>query len=273
MDELSQFTGAPKTLINNEARLMEHADIVFTGGYELWLKKKQQHDNAHFFGCGVEVEHFGKAALEDTAIPPDIDFMARPILGWFGVVDERVDYAMVGEMARMRPDWSFAMVGPVVKVDPNLLPHSPNLYWMGARDYQVLPNYCRAFDINMMIFAINAATQYINPTKALEYLATCKPVISTPVKDVIRQYPDTVSIVKTAAEFVAEAECLLNNPDPERIQRGLEKTRASSWENTVKQMEKLIKDAISKSERRSKRQIAPIAEAELVYQFQHTQGS
>ena len=246
---------------------------MFTGGYELWLKKKQQHDNVHFFGCGVEVEHFGKARLPDTTIPPDIDFMNRPILGWFGVVDERVDYQMVGEMARMRPDWSFAMVGPVVKVDPNLLPHFPNLYWLGGRDYQVLPNYCKAFDINMMCFAINAATQYINPTKALEYLATGKPVIGTPVKDVVRQYTDLVSIVKTAEEFVAEADRLLHNPQPERIARGIEKARNSSWENTVKQMQDLIASAIGKAERRSKRQIKPLEEAELVYQFQHTQGS
>ena len=126
-------------------------------------------------------------------MPPDIDFMPRPILGWFGVVDERVDYAMVGEMARMRPDWSFAMVGPVVKVDPNLLPHSPNLFWLGGRDYQVLPNYCRAFDVNMMCFAMNAATQYINPTKGLEYMATGKPIVSTPVRDVVRQWSDIVS--------------------------------------------------------------------------------
>ncbi|HSV15656.1 MAG TPA: family 1 glycosylhydrolase, partial [Tepidisphaeraceae bacterium] len=177
MDELNQFTGAPRSLVANEARLIEHADIVFTGGYELGEKKRKQHDNVHTFGCGVEFDHFGKAADPQTVIPPDIDFMARPILGWMGVVDERVDYAMVGEMARMRPDWSFAMVGPVVKVDPNLLPHAPNLYWLGGRDYQQLPNYCRAFDVNMMCFANNAATQYINPTKGLEYMATGKPIV------------------------------------------------------------------------------------------------
>src|SRR5205085_12005685 len=199
-----------------ESRLIEAADVLFTGGYELGDKKRKQHDNVHTFGCGVEVQHFGKAQDPTTPIPPDIDFMNRPILGWFGVVDERVDYAMVGEMARMRPRWSFAMVGPVVKVDPNLLPHSPNLFWMGSRDYQQLPNYCRAFDVCMMPFAINASTQYINPTKALEYLATGRPVISTPVKDVVRQYTDTVSIVKTMEEFVAEAERLLKNPDPQR---------------------------------------------------------
>ena len=198
MDELSQFTGAPRSLIANERRLMDHSDVVFTGGYELYLKKKEQHPNVHFFGCGVEFEHFSQAGDPNTSVPPDIDFMNRPILGWFGVVDERVDYNMVGEMARMRPEWSFAMVGPVVKVDPNLLPHFPNLYWLGGRDYSVLPNYCRAFDVNMMCFAINAATQFINPTKALEYLATGKPVVSTAVKDVVTQYTGIVDIVRTA---------------------------------------------------------------------------
>jgi len=273
MDELSAFTGAPRQLVENEARLMEFADIVFTGGYELWTKKKAQHDNAHFFGCGVEFDHFAKAQDANTVIPPDIDFMARPILGWFGVVDERVDYAMVGDMARARPDWSFAMVGPVVKVDPNLLPHAPNLFWMGGRDYTVLPNYCRAFDICMMPFAMNASTQYINPTKALEYLATGRPVISTPVKDVVRQYSDTVSIVRTMDEFLAEAERLLKNPDPDRIQRGIEKARGASWENTVKDMQGLIAQAIKNDDRRSIRKISSLSDIEIAYHYAATQGS
>jgi glycosyltransferase involved in cell wall biosynthesis len=195
------------------------------------------------------------------------------VLGWFGVVDERVDYAMVGEMARLRPDWSFAMVGPVVKVDPNLLPHSPNLFWLGGRDYQMLPNYCKAFDICMMCFAINAATEYINPTKALEYFATGKPVISTPVKDVVRQYSDVVDIVKTAEEFVAAAERVLKNRPLDRIQKGMDLANASGWENTVATMQGLIKDAITKPNRRSGRKIEPLTEAELEYQYQATQGS
>src|SRR5439155_3332456 len=94
MDELSQFTGAPPQLIENEKRLMQHADVIFTGGFEMGEKRKKLHDNVHIFGCGVEIEHFGKARDPETQIPADIDFMARPILGWFGVVDERVDYAM-----------------------------------------------------------------------------------------------------------------------------------------------------------------------------------
>ncbi len=252
---------------------MEHSDIVFTGGYELFLKKQKQHPNVHFFGCGVEVSHFSKAQDPNTAVPPDIDFMRRPILGWFGVVDERVDYAMVGEMARMKPEWSFAMVGPVVKVDPNLLPVFPNLYWLGGRDYQVLPSYCKAFDVNMMCFAMNAATQYINPTKGLEYMATGKPIVSTPVRDVVRQWSDIVHIANNAHEFVAAAEHALRHPDKQRIQRGLDLARRSGWESTVSTMQHLIKDAITKPDRPSGRKIEPLSEVELEYQWQATQGS
>jgi glycosyltransferase involved in cell wall biosynthesis len=273
MDELSQFTGAPKTLIDNEKRLMEYSDVVFTGGFELFEKKRKMHHNVHAFGCGVEYAHFSKALDPATPIPPDIDFMRRPVLGWFGVVDERVDYAMVGEMARMRPEWSFAMVGPVVKVDPNLLPHSPNLFWLGGRDYQQLPNYCAAFDVNMMCFAINAATQYINPTKGLEYMATGKPIVSTPVRDVVRQWTDIVHIAKTAEEFVHAAQNAMQNPDKARIQRGLELAQQCSWEGTVGTMQRLIKEAISANDRPSKKKITPFTDVELTYQFQSTQGS
>jgi len=272
MDELNQFSGAPKTLVSNEARLIKHADVVFTGGYELGEKKKQQHDNVHIFGCGVEFSHFNKAQDPSTPIPPDIDFMQRPILGWFGVVDERVDYAMVGEMARMRPDWSFAMVGPVVKVDPNLLPHSPNLYWLGGRDYQQLPSYVAAFDVNMMCFALNKATEFINPTKALEYMATGKPVISTPVKDVLRQYTDIVEIAATPAEFVEKVEKMLESPDQKKIEAGLALAKKNSWEGTVAAMRGNIKEAITGSTRRSSK-ITPLPDPEPGFFFKHTPGS
>ncbi|HEY0007267.1 MAG TPA: glycosyltransferase, partial [Tepidisphaeraceae bacterium] len=272
MDELNQFTGAPKTLVDNERRLIENADVVFTGGYELWTKKKEQHENTHFYGCGVEFNHFNQAANPVTALPPDIDFMPRPILGWFGVVDERVDYHLLAEIARERPEWSIAVVGPVVKVDPNLLPHAPNLHWLGGRDYQQLPNYCAAFDVCMMAFAINKATEFINPTKALEYLATGKPVISTPVKDVVRQYADVVDIAKTPAEFIEAAERALTNPDKARIAAGLEMAKKASWESQVNQMRQNIKDALSIDNRRSKN-VQPIADPPAGTMYKHTQGS
>ena len=274
MDELNQFTGAPRTLVENEARLMRHADVVFTGGFELGEKKRRQHHNVHTFGCGVDFEHFSKASDPSTFIPADIDFMDRPVLGWFGVIDERVDYAMVGQMAKLRPTWSFAMVGPVVKVDPNLLPHAPNLFWLGSRDYQQLPNYCRAFDVNMMCFAINAATQYINPTKGLEYMATGKPIISIPVRDVVRQWSDIVRVANTAEEFILAAEeAMKAGPLDERIQRGIALAKQSAWEATVASMQQLITHSISQNDRPSAQKIAPLTESQLEGVYLSTQGS
>jgi glycosyltransferase involved in cell wall biosynthesis len=252
MDELSQFRFAPPELIENERQLMDNADIVFTGGYELYEKKRQQHPNAHCFGCGVEYEHFAQAQDANGPIPDDMKEIKKPIIGWFGVIDERVDYDLIREAAAKRPDYSFVLVGPVVKVDPESLPKAPNIHWLGGREYKDLPNYCRAFDICMMCFAINEATEFINPTKALEYLATGKPVISTAVRDVLRQYSDLVDIVRTPGEFVEAIDRLVKDPTRDRIQKGIEKAQASSWEGTVSQMRDLIQEAIESDSSREK---------------------
>lgn len=274
MDELSQFTGAPPELVTAEARLMEHADIVFTGGYNLGEKKAQQHENVHTFGCGVEVAHFGQARDRSRPIPADIDFAQRPILGYFGVVDERLDYALLDEIARRKPDWSICMVGPVVKVDPNHLPHAPNLYWLGGRDYQVLPDYCRAFDVCLMPFAMNKATEFINPTKGLEYMATGRPVVSTPVRDVVRQWSDIVHIADTPEKFIAAVErALEEGPESERVKKGMALADTQSWEVTVDKMQGLIRESISQPERRSGAAIEPMPEAELAYTYVSTPGS
>jgi glycosyltransferase involved in cell wall biosynthesis len=245
MDELSQFAGAPRELVENERRLIEQADVVFCGGYELWMKKSKQHANAHFFGCGVEYGHFGQAQDMSGAIPEDVQNLPRPIVGWFGVVDERVDYELLRKVAELRPNVSFVLVGPVVKVDPNSLPQAKNLHWLGGRDYKQLPDYCRAYDVCMMPFALNEATQYINPTKALEYLATGKPVISTPVADVVRQYTDTILIASTPEDF---AECIdraLQTPDETMVSKGIDRAKESSWECTVERMQEIIGEAIA----------------------------
>jgi glycosyltransferase involved in cell wall biosynthesis len=124
-----------------------------------------------------------------------------------------------------------------------------------------------------MPFAINAATQYINPTKVLEYLATGRPVISTPVKDVVRQYSDLVDIVRGPEAFVEAAARAVESPDADRIERGIERAKQSSWEATVNQMQELIKEAIGQPQRRSSRKVEPMAAAELEYVYCATQGS
>ena len=245
MDELAQFRGAPPELIEREATLVAAADVVFTGGYELWLKKSKQHANTHFFGCAVEYTHFGQAQAEGP-IPDDLAAIAHPRVGWFGVVDERVDYDLLREAAARRPDLQFVVVGPPVKVDPKDFPQAPNLHWLGGRDYKDLPAYCRGFDVCMMCFALNEATEFINPTKALEYLATGRPVVSTAVRDVVRQYEDTVAIAGSTEEFLATIDGALAGRQAEMVEKGIEKARGASWENTVGEMQRIIDEAIDR---------------------------
>ena len=245
MDELAQFRGADPLLVEREAELMRAADVVFTGGIELYEKKSKAHPNVHFFGCAVEYDHFAQAQAPGP-LPEDLAAIDEPRVGWFGVVDERVDYDLLREAAAHRPDLSFVLVGPVIKVDPAELPQAPNLHWLGGRDYKDLPLYCRGYDVCMMCFALNEATEFINPTKALEYLATGKPVVSTAVKDVVRQYEDTVAIARSPEEFVREVDDALAGRQAGRVARGIEKARAASWENTVDAMRRIIDEALAK---------------------------
>ena len=243
MDELAQFKDAHPKLVGREKELLDAADVVFTGGIELYEKKSKGHGNVHFFGCAVEYDHFAQAQ-EAGPIPDDLAAIPGPRVGWFGVVDERVDYDLLRSMAASRPDLSFVMVGPAVKVDPAGFPQAPNLHWLGGRDYKELPLYCRGYDVCMMCFALNEATEFINPTKALEYLATGKPVVSTAVKDVVRQYGDTVAIAHSPEEFLERIDAALAGGQQGMVERGIEKAKAASWENTVGAMQRIIDAAI-----------------------------
>lgn len=253
MDELSQFRFAPEGLADRERRLIERADIVFTGGFELWQKKREHHGNVHFFGCGVEYEHFARARKAELAVPADIDGLPHPVIGWFGVIDERFDLDLLQRMAELRTNWSFVMVGPIVKIDEAILPRSGNIHWLGQRDYASLPGYCKGFDICMMWFALNEATEFINPTKALEYLATGRPVFATPVRDVVRQYSDVINISGTASQLIDGMERALLHPDDGQIERGIELAKRSRWEATVSEMERLISLALASRGKRTAR--------------------
>ena len=244
MDELSKFRGAPPAIVEREARLLKVADVVFTGGRKLFESKSQHHSNCHFYGCGVDIDHFGKARLPETAIPDDVAQLRKPILGFFGVVDERMDYELVAKLADANPNSSVVIIGPAIKVEEASLPKRPNLHWLGGRDYAQLPSYCKAFDVCLMPFALNEATEYINPTKALEYMATGRNIVSTPVADVVRNFGSVVKIGKTHDEFIRLCQELSRTRDEEAIERGLEMASANSWESIVQKLEDHMADAI-----------------------------
>lgn len=239
MDELAQFKDAPADIRNREQFLLKHADVVFTGGQKLYESKARVHSNVHFFGCGVDIKHFGKARLAKTAIADDLKKIPSPIAGYFGVIDERLDYGLIAHLAKAKPEWTFVMVGPVIKIDPVSLPRAPNLKWLGQRDYKELPHYLKAYDVCLMPFALNEATQYINPTKTLEYMAANKPILSTAVADVVKNFTPIVQVAYTQEEFVQKLE-VARELDEETLRAGLLMASGASWESIVENIQRLV---------------------------------
>jgi len=187
MDELSAFAGADPSLPERERALMRRADLVFTGGHSLFEAKRRDHGNVHAFPSGVEVAHFlpARSGLPD---PADQRGIPHPRMGFYGVLDERLDQDLLAAVADLRPDTQFVLVGPTAKLDPDSLPQRPNLHYLGPKPYAALPAYIANWQVALMPFAINQATKFISPTKTPEYLAAGLPVISTPINDVVRQY-------------------------------------------------------------------------------------
>jgi UDP-galactopyranose mutase len=213
MDELSKFKFAPPQLLELEQELITKADLVFTGGSSLYEAKKDRHDSVHLFPSSVDRTHFAKARVNQFD-PADQEELNRPRLGFYGVIDERFDTELLGKIAEMRPDWSFVMVGPVVKISEEDLPKRPNIHYLGGKKYEQLPSYLSGWDVALMPFAMNESTQFISPTKTPEYLAGGKPVVSTPIKDVVRHYGqlEGVGIAETPEMFIAECERMLALP-------------------------------------------------------------
>src|SRR3569833_1034360 len=240
MDELSKFKFAPTHLLSLEQELLDRSDIVFTGGSSLYEAKKDRHDNVHCFPSSVDRTHFAKARSR-LFDPADQEDLPRPRLGFYGVLDERFDTELLGEVAALRPNWSFVMVGPVVKISEDDLPHRPNIHYLGGKKYEELPAYLSGWDVSLMPFAMNESTQFISPTKTPEYLAGGKPVVSTPVRDVVRHYGELegVHIASTAEEFVDACEKALEqsrHPESGWLAEADLMLSAASWDTTQARM-------------------------------------
>ncbi|MGI8495768.1 MAG: glycosyltransferase family 1 protein [Pyrinomonadaceae bacterium] len=247
MDELSAFKFAPPELVENERKLLEKADLVFTGGQSLYEAKKDKHARVFAFPSSIDVEHFRQARTIKNE-PDDQAKIAAPKLGFCGVIDERMDTHLLAELADLRPDWQFVMIGPVVKIAPEDLPRRSNIHYLGGKNYNELPAYLSGWNIALMPFAINESTKYISPTKTPEYLAAGKCVISTPIRDVVRPYADEklVRIAQTAEDFAAEADKILERGNfDEWREKADEFLAQNSWDKTFNKMKDLIEGEIS----------------------------
>jgi len=247
MDELSKFRFAPEKLLDLEQELLNRADLVFTGGASLYEAKKNRHDSVHCFPSSVDRDHFSKARRE-LPQPEDQRELKHPRLGFYGVIDERFDIDLLRQIADMRPDWSFVMVGPVVKIGEDELPRAANIHYLGGKTYEQLPTYLSGWDVALMPFAMNESTQFISPTKTPEYLAGGKPVVSSPVRDVVRTYGHLqgVHIASDADGFVRCCEKALeqSREGGDWLAEADLLLSATSWDTTQARMYGLIAEVL-----------------------------
>jgi UDP-galactopyranose mutase len=256
MDELSAFKGAPKEMRLKEEELLSQADIVFTGGQSLYEARKERHSNVSCFPSSIDHAHFIKARKE-LSDPEDQMNIPHPRLGFFGVIDERMDLELVEGIALARPEWQLVLIGPVAKIDEKNLPKMPNIHYLGMKEYKELPGYLSGWDVALLPFADNESTRFISPTKTPEYLAGGKPVVSTPVRDVVRPYgkDGLVAIAEGVEQFIKaiEAALKLKGKRKEAWMRKVDELLAkNSWDKTWSKMNKNIEDILSSHQTFSK---------------------
>jgi UDP-galactopyranose mutase len=247
MDELSAFMHAPAALREREDELFRRADLVFTGGRSLYEAKRERHPSVHAFPSSIDREHFAQARTPIEQ-PGDQVMIPRPRLGYFGAIDERLDVELLDVVARARPDWQLVMIGPVVKIDPAILPRRGNIHYLGAKSYAELPSYIAGWDLALMPFARNESTRFISPTKTPEYLAAGRPVVSTSIRDVVRPYGDAglVRIADEPWEFVRAAEAAMaEDASPDWLARVDEFLAGNSWDETWGQMSRRISEVVA----------------------------
>ncbi|MXV50578.1 glycosyltransferase [Pedobacter sp. HMF7647] len=248
MDELSAFKFAPPELPILEDKLLQHSDLVFTGGYSLYQAKKTLHPNIYPFPSSIDKSHFGKAR-ERNIEPADQGLIKGFKLGFYGVIDERFDIKLIDQISRQKPEWQIILIGPVLKIDPVTLPKRKNIHYLGAKSYSELPAYLSGWNVALIPFLLNRSTQFISPTKTPEYLAAGVPVISTAIRDVVNPYgrENLVHIGVDAEDFINAAEFEVRRLDRTawryKVDRHLE---GNSWQKTVSEMLGLMDETIKK---------------------------
>lgn len=246
MDALDGFLNAPPELLEREADLIRQCDLVFTGGRSLYRRMEGRHGRMFCFPSSVDTKHFGRAKGH-CADPQDQSEIAHPRLGYFGVIDERIDLELLSTVARQRPDWHVVMVGPVVKISEAALPRRENIHYFGQKQYAELPEYLSGWDLCLLPFARNESTRFISPTKVLEYMAAEKPIVSTPITDVAEPYGEIVYLADNAADFIRNCHLALNQsqqPHSRRADLMRSVLAETSWDQTVGEMKALIAEAL-----------------------------
>jgi UDP-galactopyranose mutase len=273
MDELSAFQNASPLLKQQETEFLTYADLIFTGGQSLYEAKRYRHPRVYAFPSVVDFNHFIQArnSIDD---PVDQEDIRHPRLGFYGVIDERLNTALLAEIADAQPNWNFVLIGPIVKIKPEALPIGDNIHYLGRKSYEELPFYLAGWDVALIPFAHNESTRFISPTKTLEYLAAGKPIVSTSIHDVVYPYGQQglVTIADTPGEFIAAINRIIKQQVLVPQQKVDEILAQASWDATWKQMSDLIEDVVAERYEWPSYSVTPVISSQPV-KFEDSDGN
>jgi glycosyltransferase involved in cell wall biosynthesis len=233
-DDYAHVRGFPPGLPRLEAELCRRADLVIATSQTLCQERRHFNPATYWVPNGADVEHFSERT--DPAL--ELRNTARPIVGFVGGLSEWVDLALVGDLARARPSWSFVLVGPA-SIDTSAIRDLPNVQILGPRPYVHLPAYLAAMDVALIPFKHNPLTYHADPIKAYEYLAAGLPVVATDLP-ALRRLAEVVRLADSAAEFLAAVDAaVLEGREKGRVARQAEASH-HGWTARFESIERLI---------------------------------
>jgi hypothetical protein len=248
VDDYSALPGVDREQVARmDDGLTRAADLVFGVSPSLVETKKPLNPHTLFAPHGVDAELFGSAADRSLPLPERARGLARPVIGFFGVLDQRFDVSLVEYLAKQRPAWTFLMVGRMA-VDAGRLAALPNVVMAGSVPYETVPDWARAFDVCIMPYFQDAFSRSANPLKMREYLATGNAVVSVPLPEVER-FGGGVAVARSHEEFLTRIEGELAADTPEKRRGRMESVAPQTWdaraEDVIAQVERRLAEKLA----------------------------
>jgi glycosyltransferase involved in cell wall biosynthesis len=258
-DEFSAYAGDQeervKQILQQEDELLRRADLVFANGTVL-LKAKNRYGNTISVPMTADFSLFSRSRLPETEVPQELEVIPHPRIGYIGNLNDKVDFALLGTLARARPEWSFVLVGPTnirsveVRADFKALRDLPNVFSLGPQPRESLPRYIKGFDVCTMCYRQHGWANSVYPLKLHEYLASGKPCIGSGLAS-LREFSEVVQIAETPRDWLDAIERAIADKDPGRAERRVQVAYENRLETRIDKIEKAIEQKIEEKRTRS----------------------
>lgn len=241
-----------QALVAREERLLRRADLVIVTSPVLQATKAAYNPNLHLVPNGVDFAAFTAALDPAVPVPAPLRALPRPVIGYVGAVNEKLDFALLRGVAEARPDWSLALVGPVdVRIDfagLSLIQSVPNIHFFGRQPVADVPAWMKGCDVTLLPYRRNLWTENISPLKLYEYLAIGHPIVATNIP-AVRDFAPVVRIAEGPEAFTAAIAAALAENDSAQVAERRRLAAANTWDERVARIDQLLQDSLRRIER------------------------